>query len=247
MSSASPRWSTAAARLRQLVQANAFPAGRLPSEPELAEQLGCARGTARRALAQLELEGLLIRRHGSGTYVNTAVQRIASRLEEVWDFAEMIRLAGHTPGVQHLETRLQLATEQEQARLGLPPGSEVIAVTNLFLADGRPVIHCLDVLPGALVRQAYAPEELHGPVYAFLQRRCQQSVSYNIAELCPVNARPALARVLGVRPGKALFYFEEVGYNPQHQAVLFSQEYYLPEIFNFQVVRRMMSASTERN
>jgi DNA-binding GntR family transcriptional regulator len=45
---------------------------RLPTEPELASQLGCAVGTLRKALAELESQGLIERRHGSGTYVKQA-------------------------------------------------------------------------------------------------------------------------------------------------------------------------------
>jgi DNA-binding GntR family transcriptional regulator len=45
---------------------------RLPTEAQLAHQLGCAVGTLRKALAQLETEGLIERRHGSGTYVKQA-------------------------------------------------------------------------------------------------------------------------------------------------------------------------------
>jgi len=42
---------------------------RLPSERSLAERLGVSRATVAKALAGLEREGLVARRHGSGTYV----------------------------------------------------------------------------------------------------------------------------------------------------------------------------------
>jgi GntR family transcriptional regulator len=45
---------------------------RLPTEAVLAEQLGCAVGTLRKALAELESQGLIERRHGSGNYVKQA-------------------------------------------------------------------------------------------------------------------------------------------------------------------------------
>ena len=43
---------------------------RLPAERELAEHFGAARGTVREALRRLEEERLLVRRVGSGTFVN---------------------------------------------------------------------------------------------------------------------------------------------------------------------------------
>jgi GntR family transcriptional regulator len=232
-------------RLRGMIHRGDFPDGRLPTEPALAVALQASRGTLRRALAQLEHEGLIIRKHGSGTYVNQAVLRIETRLDEVWDFSEMIRLAGYESSVEHIETRLEAAEPDLQAKLALEPGAEVIAVTNLFLADRQPVIYCLDVIPGKLVREAYAPAELHGPIYAFLQRRCHQQVSYNITEIHAVNAGTPVAAALQCGEGAALHYFDEVGYNASHQPILYSQEYYLPDLFCFQMIRRMMPDSPD--
>ncbi len=48
---------------------------RLPSERVLAERLGLSRGAVRESLSVLEAEGLVRRRHGSGTYVNATVMR----------------------------------------------------------------------------------------------------------------------------------------------------------------------------
>ena len=42
---------------------------RLPPERELAERLGVARETLRRALAELQTDGVLQRRQGAGTFV----------------------------------------------------------------------------------------------------------------------------------------------------------------------------------
>ena len=48
---------------------------RLPTEAQLATQLGMAVGTVRKALAELVVRGLVLRRQGSGTYVQSAAQQ----------------------------------------------------------------------------------------------------------------------------------------------------------------------------
>jgi GntR family transcriptional regulator len=237
-----PRWKTTADRLRAMLYAGAFADGRLESEPDIAKRLGVSRSTARQALASLEHAGLLIRKQGSGTYVNSTILQMPSRLDEVWDFAEMIERSGHQPGVRHLSMRLEPASALFCEKLRLAPGAEVIAVANLFLADERPVIDCLDVIPGHLVRAAYAPEELHGPIYTFLGRRCQQQVSYNITEVRPVVAGEELAKQLGCRAGAPLHYFDEIGFNAEHTPILYSQEYYLPDAFRFHIVRKLTTS-----
>ena len=46
------------------------PGSRLPSESDLALQLGVSRATVRSALARLATQGLVLRKQGNGTYVN---------------------------------------------------------------------------------------------------------------------------------------------------------------------------------
>lgn len=50
-------------------QASLPPGARLPSEPDLARSLGVSRSSLRSGIALLEEDGVLRRRHGSGTYV----------------------------------------------------------------------------------------------------------------------------------------------------------------------------------
>src|SRR5258706_4089178 len=48
--------------------------GSLPSEAEISERLAVSRATVRDALEQLERDQVIIRRHGSGTYINPTVR-----------------------------------------------------------------------------------------------------------------------------------------------------------------------------
>ena len=57
-------------RLRRAIEAGAFSDGdQLPPERQLALALGTARSTVRKSLDQLEKDGLVVRRVGSGTFV----------------------------------------------------------------------------------------------------------------------------------------------------------------------------------
>lgn len=231
------------ARMRALIAGNQFKDGRLPSEPELSAMLQASRATIRQALSSLAEEGLIIRKHGIGTFVNERVLNIPTRLEEVWDFAEMIQLSGYTPGVQHLELTLGPASAMAAQHLALDAGSaEVITTANVFFADTAPVIYCIDIIPAHLVNQAYREEELHGPVYAFLEKRCGQRLSHNIAEILPVVADATLSDLLQCAEGTALHYFRETGFNQEGTAIVYSEEYYRPEFFSFSVIRKKITA-----
>ncbi len=65
-----PKYKQIYLHLNRALDANEYKAGdKLPSENELVEQYGASRPTVSRALAQLELDGRVERRPGSGTFV----------------------------------------------------------------------------------------------------------------------------------------------------------------------------------
>src|ERR1700741_3157448 len=69
----------------------------LPPEPPLAASLGVSRPTLRAVIDELVREGLLLRRHGSGTYV--AEPKIALPLNTT-SFSEDITRRGMRPRTQ---------------------------------------------------------------------------------------------------------------------------------------------------
>jgi GntR family transcriptional regulator of arabinose operon len=69
---AGPKYKQIYANLRNaLANRDYSPGDRLPSENELVERFGASRPTVSRALAQLELDGLVMRKAGSGTFVRS--------------------------------------------------------------------------------------------------------------------------------------------------------------------------------
>ncbi len=79
--SESPKHRGISRQLRADIAAGRYAAGaRLPSEPQLVKQFGVSRPTVGRALLDLQNEGLIERRAGSGTYVkgNAPVQAASS-------------------------------------------------------------------------------------------------------------------------------------------------------------------------
>ena len=77
--------------LKQRIDRGELPAGaRLPSEPELAAELQVSRATLREALRAMELEGLLRRRQGSGTFV-AEHPRMANSLDVNFGVTDAIR------------------------------------------------------------------------------------------------------------------------------------------------------------
>jgi len=95
-----------ATRLREAILGGRYAHGeRLPAERELSEHFGASRGTLREALRRLEEMGLVIRRMGSGTFVNHQAT------------ADEDNIAENTSPVELIEVRL--AVEPDIARLAV--------------------------------------------------------------------------------------------------------------------------------
>src|SRR4029450_8188593 len=108
--------------LRQRIDRGELPAGtRLPSEPELAAELRVSRATLREALRAMELEGLLRRRQGSGTFV-ASHPRMANSLDVNFGVTDAIRAAGMTAGIAHRRHWVEPASAGEGGPLDVGPG-----------------------------------------------------------------------------------------------------------------------------
>lgn len=113
------------------------PAGRIPSENELVQQLNVSRMTVNRALRELTAEGLLVRIQGVGSFV--APHKPQSTLLEIISIAEEIRQRG---GVHSSTVHLQ-QTEQASGliakQMQLAPGAQVFHAVLVHYEDGIPV------------------------------------------------------------------------------------------------------------
>src|SRR5207237_1545127 len=94
----------------------------LPAERQLATDLSISRITVRKAIDGLVEEGLLVRRPGSGNFINTRIEKNFAKLTS---FSEDMRSRGRTPRSVWLKRSEGLVTPDEALRLGLSPGAAV--------------------------------------------------------------------------------------------------------------------------
>lgn len=108
----------------------------LPSERELCERFGFARGTVRHALDRLAAEQRVFRQQGRGTFV--ARKKIDQPLE-LSGHTEYMRLHGHSPGSRIIEVSRCVADAETASLLGLAEESEILRVERVRLVDDEPV------------------------------------------------------------------------------------------------------------
>ena len=108
----------------------------IPSERQLAGDLGVSRLTVRAALDELVREGYLLRRRGAGTFV--AEPKVAKGMT-ISSFSEDMRQRGLTPGSRTLELQVVPAGARLGRILHVSPAEPVTVAKRLRLADGEPM------------------------------------------------------------------------------------------------------------
>ena len=186
------------ARLRALV-AEGRAGDRLPSERELAERLGAARMTVRHAMDALVAEGLLERRHGSGTYL---LPRPVVRFLGLTSFTQDMRERGLEPGSRLLAFEEVAADDELATRLRVDLGTPVLRFSRLRTGDGRPMAIETTEIARSVV-PSLSTDDLGGSLYELLARRygiVPASAGVTIGAETP---DAAAARLLELAPGAA--------------------------------------------
>ncbi|MFS8049312.1 phosphonate metabolism transcriptional regulator PhnF [Rhizobium sp. BR 314] len=132
-------WAAVAAELRSAIDGGRHaPGSRLPSERALSEQFGVSRVTMRRAIAELEGEGLLRVARGSGAYVR-ADMPVRFQLGEKVRFSKDLTAADANLTRKVVSAREVPATPDIATRLNLQPGELVLEMCVVAYADALPV------------------------------------------------------------------------------------------------------------
>lgn len=178
----------------------------LPSERRLAEELGVSRPTLRQAIDGLVAEGLLDRRHGSGTYV--AEPRIAVPLT-MTSFTEDMVKRGMKPGGRVLSFRSETAGARIGRRLALSPVEEVFTIRRLRLADGAPMAIETLCLPRSLM-PGLRRHDLEGRSFYDLLRGGGVVIASGTETIEPTVTTAEESAELGVPVHMPAFLFERI-------------------------------------
>ena len=212
------------------------PGDRIPSEPELARRRTVSRSSMRAAIAMLEEEGIVSRKHGSGTYV-TYRPALQHDLGRNFGVSSLIRSTGMTPGTVEESSRAVPAPAAVAEALGVEAGAPLTCLRRVRTAGGRRVVDVTDWCRIDHLAPDETPGIRDGSVYAALADR-GLAVDHGVADLTPRNADHELARRLDVPRGTLLLTIEQVDRTVDGVAVLVSREHHVADAFSFTLLRR---------
>ena len=218
---------------------NKTPAGqRLPSEPDLAKQLGVSRATLREAMRSFETQGLIRRRQGSGTFVVGKVQALDSGLEVLESVETIAKRMGLEVSVSDLSIEAVTADADLASLLNVSAGAKLTRVRRVIRADQRPVAYLVDTLPEDVVQAKDVPADFNGSVLDFLLSR-GDPLTTSRANVSAIGATADVAKPLEIQRGDVLLHFNSQLFNAEGKIVDYSLSYFIPGYFRFHIVRRV--------
>ncbi|MBB3944402.1 GntR family transcriptional regulator [Rhizobium skierniewicense] len=200
-------------KLRQAIE-DAIQAGRLkhgdalPPERDMAEEAAVSRVTVRKAIDDLARDGLLVRRHGSGTFVVKPLARMQQPLTRLTSFTEDMRRRGMTASTRWLDRGLYYPTPDERMALGLSSSSQVARLTRLRLANEQPIALEVTSLPDDILKD---PQSVENSLYMVLKKSGIRPIRA-IQRISARNLTDDETVLLGVPPGSAALSVQRMAY-----------------------------------
>jgi GntR family transcriptional regulator len=203
-----PRYHRIAQTLRDRIGAgHAAPGDRLGNQRQLAREFGVTLMTLRQALELLEREGLIIRRHGLGTFV--AFPSVDYDILHFRTLAGDLSAKGERVATRFLRSGFAVADRWVAAELGIGPGSAAFVLERLRLVGGRPMSFQGSHLPAAIGQDVAKIDLAATPLHQALAKLgLEITAARETVSAVQMDARAA--RELGCRAGTPAFRSDRV-------------------------------------
>jgi GntR family transcriptional regulator len=180
----------------------------LPSEFEIAADLGVSQGTIRKALDELEIENFIVRRQGKGTYV---ARHDEARI--LFQFFKLMPDSGKSefPESQIFDVTVETANAEAAAALRLNAGTRVVCIERLRSLSGQTCIVERITLPRALF-PGIEKRDLPNNLYELYRSDFRVTVVRASENLKAVAATRREAKHLGIEVGAPLLAIDRTAY-----------------------------------
>lgn len=224
--------------LSEIIQ-NAQRGTKLPSEPDLAKQLGVSRATLREAMRTFESQGLLRRRQGLGTFVVGPLQVIESGLEILESIETQAEKIGLKVTMIGCDISQIEASPEQAGKLNVTTGTPLMQICRVILTGDAPVAYLIDILPEGILSPEMLSKDFTGSVLDLLIKDEDVPLSYSETDISATQAPGDVAKALDIQRGDTLLLLNAILYDREGKPVDLSHSYFLPGNFRLHIIRKI--------
>lgn len=197
------------------------PGDKLPTEEEIAEDLGLSRPVVRQAYGALAAGGLIVRERGRGSFVKA--RNLGSLANKILSFSQETQLLGHVPSTE-VRTFERRVLPETVADGHCPAGGSWFFLERVRYTDDLPSVHLKTWVPADRFPDIGDYDFAQVSLYATLEklygahpRRAKRSV-------WAVNASRDVAETLHLEEGTALAVLKSFVYDEEDRLMEISIE-----------------------
>lgn len=217
--------------IAQIESGGLSPGEQLPPERDLSEKFGVNRMTLRRSLQVLESQGLIVRKHGIGTFI--AEPKIDRQMQIVFRFTSGIQNRGLTPGAEIISVEQILAAPVLAKDLGLPASSPVYSILRLRSINQEPVMLESYKIPVQRFPGLDRYDLEKRSIYEIMEIEFGVPITRARQSFEPIIATEFEANLLKINIGEALMLEKRLSYDGNNLPVEYGNDRYRGDRFRF--------------
>ena len=213
-------YKSIAERLRIRLNSSDYNIGSpLPGEKKLAEEFAVSRMTIRKAIDMLIGWGLVVRRHGSGTYV--ARKDVHHETTNLTGLAEVLKRQGKEVTSEVLVFEVMPAPPAIASQLRIQINERIHFSRRVRYVDGKPLMLEDSYMPVKLFRNL-SLAHLEGSKFDYIEKECGITISGNYESLTPVLADKQLSAQMNVPEQTPLLRITSLSYSDSGEFLNYS-------------------------
>lgn len=229
-----PRYQWLLDRLLNEIRAGRYqPGDLLPTEHALMAQYELSSTTVRRALRELEAQGVIYRRAGKGTFVRRAP--LAEHLVRLTSFAEEMRQKNLQPAFKLLHAGPVAPPPEATQALGLPAGAQAYFIERLQLTGGQVIALAAGYWQMGLGQHLAAHDLDCCSLYDILENELNLRLGEADEIISAAAAESQTATRLGVPTGSPLLVRRRTTYAADQQPVEYTTTWYPADRYVYKV------------
>lgn len=209
----------------------------LPSEAEMAKTLGVSRSTVREAYIMLEAEGVIVRKHGSGTFISNAPLIKNALVEEILGFPHDIHSSGFDFDFAIVFKGDVVPPPEIADALQIEQGEKTLLVKQVQYADGSPAIYINDYFASWIDQARFNWSKFDGHMLEFVTDSLNLPERLFASRIGAVLVDDDISTNLSVPTGKPVVNVRSLVTTMDGQPVTYSVVYFNPDSIEFELRR----------